>query len=158
MAWKCTGSIHCNYTVDLYTANTLLIFIFSRLSSKWIVLQGNKSFEKSLVFTHRINTILKISCHYNLFDERESRSSQILCSYLMTRSRLRHDTKNLAIPIAPCYFTMDVGHFSLTKCLYPQYVPSVPGRSPGPHLQSLKFWNVSIHLWVPQHPYKIIIT
>ncbi len=33
---------------------------------------------------------------YNLFDERESGSSQILCSYLMTRSGVRYDTKNLA--------------------------------------------------------------
>ena len=35
---------------------------------------------------------------YNLFDERESQSgsSQILCSYLTTRSGVRYDTKNLA--------------------------------------------------------------
>ncbi len=33
---------------------------------------------------------------YNLFDERESGSSQILCSYLTTRSGVRYDTKNLA--------------------------------------------------------------
>ncbi len=24
----------------------------------------------------------------------------------------------------------DVGHFPLTKCLYPQYVPRLPGMSP----------------------------
>ncbi len=33
---------------------------------------------------------------FNLFDERESGSSQILCSYLTTRSGARYDTKNLA--------------------------------------------------------------
>ncbi len=30
----------------------------------------------------------------------------------------------------------DVGHFPLTKCLYLQYVPRVPGMSPGPHFQT----------------------
>ena len=33
---------------------------------------------------------------YNLFDERESGSSQILCSYLTMRSGVRYDTNNLA--------------------------------------------------------------
>ncbi len=33
----------------------------------------------------------------------------------------------------------DMGHFPLTKCLYSQYVPKVPG--------------MSNHLWVSQHPY-----
>ncbi len=36
------------------------------------------------------------SRYYNLFDERESGSSQILCSYLTMRSRVRYDTNNLA--------------------------------------------------------------
>ncbi len=31
---------------------------------------------------------------------------------------------------------MDVGHISLTKCLYPQYVPTLPGMSPGPFFQA----------------------
>ena len=37
-----------------------------------------------------------------------------------------------------------MGHFPLTKCLCPQYVLTVPGMSPGPHLttpQNLKGEN-----------------
>ena len=36
----------------------------------------------------------------------------------------------------PCFGKKDVGHFPLTKCLYPQYVPGVPGMIPGPHFQT----------------------
>ncbi len=39
--------------------------------------------------------------YYNLFDERESGSSQILCSYLTTESGFRYDTKNLRHLAAP---------------------------------------------------------
>ncbi len=35
---------------------------------------------------------------YNLFDERESGSSQILCSYLTTRSGVRYDTNAVLEP------------------------------------------------------------
>ncbi len=48
----------------------------------------------------------------------------------------------------------DVGHFPLTKCLYLQYGPGVPGMSPGPYiLHSLKIWKVITDLWVTCHLY-----
>ncbi len=48
----------------------------------------------------------------------------------------------------------NVGHFPLTKCLYLQYIPRVPGMSQGPHFQtSPQNVKVSTHLWAPQHPY-----
>ena len=38
----------------------------------------------------------------------------------------------------------DVGHFPLTKCLYPKYVPRVPGMSLEPHFQ------IKIYFTIPQ--------
>ncbi len=40
------------------------------------------------------------------------------------------------VPSNSAFLSKDVGQFPLTKCLYPQYVPRVPGMSQGPHFQT----------------------
>ncbi len=55
----------------------------------------------------------------------------------MTKNFPVHLTEYLSYKFKTCGRQVkDVGHFPLTKCLCPQYVPRVPGMSPGHQFQT----------------------